>query len=151
MSDVIERSVWIAASRSRVWRALSDPREFGAWFRARFDQAVFVAGASMTGNITYPGYEHLRMALDVERVEPETTLAFRWHPYAIDPECDYSAEEKTLVVFSLEEAEGGTRVTVRESGFDRVPAERRDLAFRMNSGGWEQQVQNIAEYVAAHP
>ena len=65
-------------------------------------------GARVAGQITTPGYEHLTMEVTVEKVEPETLLSYRWHPYAIDPKVDYSAEPPTLVEFTLEEAPGGT-------------------------------------------
>jgi uncharacterized protein YndB with AHSA1/START domain len=99
------------------------------------------------GRITYPGYEHVEFNATVERVEPERLLSLRWHPYAIDPALDYSAEPTTLVVFELETVAGGTRLTVVESGFDALPPARRQDAFRMNSQGWEAQMKNIAAHV----
>jgi uncharacterized protein YndB with AHSA1/START domain len=146
-SDRIEKTVLLRAPRSRVWRALTNADEFGSWFGVKFENG-FAVGDHATGNITYPGYEHLRFDALVERIEPEEIFAFRWHPYAIDANVDYSQEPRTLVEFRLEEAEGGTRLSVVESGFDRIPAERRDLAFRMNSGGWAQQMENIKRHVS---
>jgi uncharacterized protein YndB with AHSA1/START domain len=105
------------------------------WFRAEMEDA-FVAGSPARGHMTYPGYEHLRLEVHVESVEPERLFSFRWHPYAVDPRQDYSSEPMTLVVFELDEVEGGTRIGVTESGFDRVPLARRAEAFRMNSQGW---------------
>jgi hypothetical protein len=60
---------------------------------------------------------------------------------------DYSKEEPTLVVFTLEKQGDGTRLELVESGFDKVPAARRAEAFRMNDGGWSQQMVNIDKYV----
>jgi uncharacterized protein YndB with AHSA1/START domain len=131
-----------------VWRAIANAEEFGAWFRVKL-QGQFAAGATIRGQITHPGYEHLTMEILVERIEPERLFSYRWHPYAIDPEVDYSKEPTTLVEFRLEDAAGGTRLTIVESGFDRIPAARRDEAFRMNDGGWTQQVVNIERHVAA--
>lgn len=146
-TDRIEKQILLKAPRSRVWQALADAESFGEWFGVRFEGQRFVPGQTTQGRITYPGYEHLLMQVDVQRVEPERLLSFHWHPYAVDPEVDYSQEAPTLVEFTLEEVDGGTLLRVVESGFDRVPASRRDEAFRMNSGGWEEQMKNIERYV----
>lgn len=146
-TDRIERQILLKAPRSRVWQALADAESFGEWFGVRFEGQRFVPGQTTQGYITYPGYEHLLMQVEVQRVEPERLLSFHWHPYAVDPEVDYSQEAPTLVEFTLEEADGGTLLRVVESGFDRVPASRRDEAFRMNNGGWDEQMKNIERYV----
>lgn len=148
-TDRIERQIVINAPRSRVWRALADAGEFGRWFGVALEGQAFVAGQRTQGRITHPGYEHLMFEVQVERVEPERVLAFRWHPYAVDPAVDYSNEPTTLVVFELADAPGGTLLKLVESGFDAIPAARRAEAFRMNSGGWDAQMQNIARHVAA--
>jgi uncharacterized protein YndB with AHSA1/START domain len=145
-TDRIEKNVLLRAPKSRVWRALTNAEEFGSWFGARLDTG-FAVGKQASGNITYPGYEHLKLEVTVERMEAEELFSFRWHPYAIDPEIDYSQEPTTLVEFRLEEVAEGTRLTVVESGFDRIPAERRAEAFRMNSDGWAQQMENIRRHV----
>jgi len=145
-TDRIEKEIFLRAPRSRVWRAITSPEEFGAWFRVKLD-GVFAEGATVRGRITYPGYEHLTMEMVVERIEPERLFAYRWHPAATDPEVDYSSEPMTLVEFRLEEANGGTRLKIVESGFDRVPAARRAEAFRMNDGGWTEQTKNIERHV----
>jgi uncharacterized protein YndB with AHSA1/START domain len=147
-TDRIVKQIVLRAPRARVWRALTRAEEFGTWFRARLD-AEFRPGAVVTGNITYPGYEHLKFEVTVERMDPEELFSFRWHPFAVDPNVDYSSEPPTLVEFRLEEAEGGTRLTVVESGFDRLPPERRAEAFRMNRDGWAEQMENIARHVAS--
>jgi len=145
-TDRIEKEIVVRSPRAKVWRALADSSEFGKWFQAKIHDP-FVAGQSAKGNITYPGYEHLTIEVHVERMEPERLFSFRWHPYAVDPKQDYSKEPTTLVVFELEEVAEGTRIKVVESGFDQIPLERRAEAFRMNSGGWEEQMKNIARYV----
>src|SRR6476659_1931577 len=147
-TDRIEKSIVLRAPRARVWRALADSKEFGAWFGVALEGA-FAEGATVRGNITYPGYEHLTMEVLVERMEAERYFSYRWHPYAVDPKVDYSAEPATLVEFSLAEAEGGTRLTIVESGFDRIPAARRAEAFRMNDNGWSEQIKNVERHVAA--
>jgi uncharacterized protein YndB with AHSA1/START domain len=146
-TDRIEKTVILKAPRARVWRAIADAKQFGEWFRVRLD-GEFAAGATIRGNITDPGYEHLTMAVVVDRMEPERFFSYRWHPHAIDPKVDYSIEPMTLVEFTLEDAAGGTRLTIVESGFDRIPLSRRALAFRMNSDGWSEQLQNIERYVS---
>jgi uncharacterized protein YndB with AHSA1/START domain len=146
-TDRIEKQILLRAPRSRVWRALTDAREFGTWFRVKL-QDDFAVGKSVAGSVLYPGYEHLRFEATVEKMEPERLFSFRWHPAAVDPKVDYSKEPTTLVEFRLEEVPEGTRLTVVESGFDGIPAGRRDEAFRMNEGGWAEQVENIRKHVA---
>jgi uncharacterized protein YndB with AHSA1/START domain len=149
-TDRIEKSLIIKAPRARVWRALTNVDEFAEWFGMRMD-GPFVAGARVKGTVTIKGYEGLTGELTVERVEPERLFSWRWHPHAIDPAVDYSHEPTTLVVFELEEVEGGTRLTVVESGFDGIPASRRAAAFRGNEQGWIQQLSNIERYVSGSP
>ena len=145
-TDRIEKEIVMRAPRSRVWRALTDATEFGRWFRAEI-QDRFAPGARARGRMTYPGYEHLTFEVHVERMEPERLFSLRWHPYAVDPNQDFSKEPTTLVVFELEEIPEGTRLKVTESGFDQIPLTRRAEAFRMNSHGWAEQLQNISTYV----
>jgi uncharacterized protein YndB with AHSA1/START domain len=142
MTDRIEKSIAIAAPVERVWRALTDHEEFGAWFRVKLD-GPFALGEVSRGRITYAGYEHLKWEARVVAMEAPRLFAFTWHPYAVDPDRDYSAEPQTRVEFRLEPAGGGTNLTVVESGFDALPAERRDEALRMNTGGWETQMKNV--------
>jgi uncharacterized protein YndB with AHSA1/START domain len=147
MTDRIEKRVELKAPLSRVWRALTDYREFGEWFRVKLD-GPFVAGQVSTGNITYPGYEHIKWHAVVKQIEHERLFSFTWHPYAIDPNIDYSSEPPTLVEFELQEIPGGTLLLLTESGFDKIPANRRMDAFRMNDGGWAQQMKNIETHVS---
>lgn len=147
-TDRIERKVLIKATRARVWRALSDAAELGAWFGVNFAGKTFVAGKAVQGKITYPGYEHLTMEVQIDRIEPERLLSWRWHPAAIDPAVDYSREPTTLVVFELQEVEGGVMLSVVESGLDKIPLERRATVMRLNSSGWDQQMENIKKHVA---
>jgi uncharacterized protein YndB with AHSA1/START domain len=146
-TDRIERKVTIRAPRSRVWRAIADAGEFGDWFGVNFKGKKFVAGESIQGKITYPGYEHLTMEVMIEQIQPEQLLSWRWHPAAIDPKVDYSQEPTTLVVFELREVDGGTMLTVVESGLDKIPPARRADAFRMNSSGWDEQMANVEKHV----
>jgi uncharacterized protein YndB with AHSA1/START domain len=145
-TDRIEKEVVMRVPRARVWRALTDPAEFGKWFGVEM-RDTFTPGARATGRITHPGYEHLTLDMTVERMEPERLFSWRWHPYAVDPSRDYSGEPTTLVECELTEVPGGTRLRIVESGFDRVPLARREEAFRMNSAGWAEQMKNIASYL----
>jgi uncharacterized protein YndB with AHSA1/START domain len=147
-TDRIERQILLRAPRGRVWRALTDSAEFGRWFGVKVEGA-FAPGAHVRGAITHPGYEHVVFDITIERMEPERLFSWRWHPHAVEPGVDYSAEPTTLVVFELADAPGGIMLTVVESGFDRVPLARRALAYRMNGDGWTYQMQAIEAHVAA--
>src|SRR5208282_978723 len=146
MAHRIEKLVELQAPVSRVWRALTDHREFGEWFRVKLD-GPFVAGQVSRGQITYPGYEHLKWEAVVQKMEPERLFSFTWHPYPVDPSTDYSKEMPTLVEFKLERTAGGTLLLLTESGFDKLPEDRRLEAFRRNDGGWTQQMKNIESHV----
>lgn len=146
MSDRIERAIDLKAAQSRVWKALTDHREFGAWFGVRLD-GPFKPGQPSTGQITIKGFDHIRWSAVVQKIEPERYFSYTWHPYAIDPKVDYSGEPSTLVEFFLEKSAKGTLVRVVESGFDKLPPERRDISFRMNDRGWAAQLENIARHV----
>jgi uncharacterized protein YndB with AHSA1/START domain len=150
MNDRIEKRIELKAPVSRVWRALTDYREFGEWFGVKLEGS-FAVGQVSRGQITYPGYEHLKLEAVVEKMEPERVFSFTWHPCAIDPKMDYSKEVPTLVEFKLEKTASGTLLSVTESGFDKIPASRRAEAFRMNDGGWTEQMTNIEKYVAQKP
>ena len=150
MNDRIEKTIELKAPVSRVWRALTDHHEFGTWFRVRLD-GPFVPGQVSRGQITYPGYEHVRWEAVVQKIAPERLFSFTWHPYAIDPSQDYTGEPATLVEFMLESVPTGTLLRVVESGFDKLPSKRRLEAFRVNESGWGQQIQNIARHLEQSP
>jgi uncharacterized protein YndB with AHSA1/START domain len=150
MADRIEKRIELKAPVARVWRALTDYREFGEWFRVKID-GPFVPGEVSRGHITYPGYEHLQWEAVVKAMEPERLFSFTWHPYAVDPKMDYSAEPQTLVQFRLEKTAQGTLLMVTESGFDGIPVGRRAEAFLRNDNGWTEQMRNIERYVAEKP
>jgi len=144
--DRIEKRIEIKAPVSLVWRALTDYREFGEWFRVKIE-GPFVVGEVAQGQITHPGYEHIIWRATIKQIEPEHLFSFTWVPYGIDPKRDYSMEEPTLVEFRLTPIPDGTLLVVTETGFDKVPADRRAEAFRMNENGWAIQVENIARHV----
>jgi uncharacterized protein YndB with AHSA1/START domain len=145
-SDRIEKRIELKAPVSRVWRALTDHREFGEWFRVKLD-GPFVPGQVSRGQITYPGYEHVKWYAVVQKIEPQRLFSFTWH-HSHDPNADLSKEPTTLVEFRLEKTAAGTLLTVTESGFENLPADRRAEMFRMNDAGWTEQIKNIEKYVA---
>ena len=153
-NDRIEKRIELKAPVSRVWRALTDYREFGEWFRVKLERP-FVAGQVSHGQITYPGYEHVKWEAVVQKMEPERFFSFAWpHPKSLekaDYPLDYSKEPRTLVEFRLEKTAGGTLLTVTESGFDKLPRDRRLEAFRRNDGGWTTQMKNVENYVTKKP
>ena len=157
-TDRIEKNVLLRAPRSRVWRALTDSKEFGSWFGMKLD-GPFAQGAKLRGVITpttvdaeiaalQEPYAGKDFQLVVDRIEPERLFSFQWHPYDVQPGIDYLKEPMTLVTFTLEEQKGGVLLTVVESGFDKIPLSRRAEAFKANEGGWAKQMELIAKYLA---
>jgi uncharacterized protein YndB with AHSA1/START domain len=157
ITDRIEKKVLLRAPRERVWRAISDSKEFGTWFGVEFN-GPFVAGSHMRGRIVptkvdaevaraQEPYAGVSFECTIDRVEPMRLFSFRWHPFAVDPAVDYSSEPATLVEFQLEEVDGGTSLTITESGFDRIPLERRARAFAANEQGWAGQSRLIEKYI----
>jgi uncharacterized protein YndB with AHSA1/START domain len=156
-TDRIEKKVLLRAPLDRVWSAISDAGQFGRWFGVAFD-GPFVAGARLTGSITptqvdaevaksQQPYAGAPFEIVVDRIEPMHLFSFRWHPFAVDPGLDYSPESTTRVVFELQEAPGGTLLTITESGFDRIPPARRAKAFAANDEGWTAQARLIEKYL----
>ena len=146
-TDRIMKEIVLKAPLSRVWKAISDAQEFGEWFKVDMSGQAFRPGQAVHAKMTYPGHEGMPFEMVVALVEPERLFSFRWHPYGIDQDYDYSDEPMTLVEFELEEVDGGTKLTVTESGFDNIPLARRAEAFRMNSEGWEIEVESVRKYV----
>lgn len=156
--DRIEKRMILRAPRERVWRAISEAQQFGSWFGVEFDRE-FAAGTRIVGRIAptkvdaevaklQQPYAGFPFEFHIERIEPPTLFSFRWHPNAVDRSVDYSPEPMTLVEFRLEEVPQGTLLTITESGFDRIPLERRAKAFTSNEGGWAHQLRLIEKYLA---
>lgn len=150
MTQSIQRTIDIKAPISRVWKALTDSREFGQWFRAKIDQP-FRIGETSTGFMAYPGYEHLKWEAKILKMEPEKLFSFLWPPYTENSPVDLSQEPWQLVEFRLEEIPGGTRLTVTESGFEKLSPAIRDDARRGNEQGWDIQMTNVLDYVTQNP
>ena len=144
-TDRIEKTMVLRAPRSKVWRALTDSVQFGEWFGAKLTEP-FTPGGRVRGPIVTPGYTHFAFEATVEQIEPERLFSWRWQPGG-NPDAD-PAEPTTLVVFELEEVPEGTRLTVTESGFDRLPVSRREKSYRENDKGWTGQFENLRKYLA---
>jgi uncharacterized protein YndB with AHSA1/START domain len=158
--DRIQKKVTLRAPQSRVWQAVSDAKKFGSWFGVEFE-GPFVAGKALHGRITPTEVDpevaqlqepHRGKSFDwsVEQIEPESLIALRWHPFAVEPGVDYSKEPTTLIVFELETVPGGTELTITESGFSKIPLERRAKAFAANEGGWQHQAKLLEKYLQIH-
>ncbi len=147
-TDRIEKQIVLNATPERVWRAISTASEFGEWFGVRLDDE-FAPGATVRGQITTPGYTHMKFNIYIENMDPERLFSYRWHAHGWDPDLDYSNDPTTLVEFRLSAVDEGTRLTITESGFDNVPEEFRVEAFTRNDGGWAVQIQNIERHVTA--
>ncbi len=153
----IEKHVLLKAPLDRVWQAITDSRQFGAWFGMDLD-GPFAAGQPITGRIAptqvdpevakmQEPYAGTPVNFVVDRIEPRTLFSIRWHPFAIDPKVDYSAEPMTLITFALKETAEGVELTLTETGFEHIPAHRRAEALKANDGGWAKQMELIAAYV----
>lgn len=160
-TDRIEKKILLPAPRKRVWHALADSAEFGTWFGLKFDGS-FTPGTSIRGVLVgttvnpevakaQKKHQGLAFEIKIERIEPERLFSFRWHPFAIDRDVDYTAEPTTLVEFVLGEVADGVLLTVTESGFDGIPLARRAKAFEANEGGWGIMVKVLEEYLVQAP
>jgi uncharacterized protein YndB with AHSA1/START domain len=157
-TDRIEKQILLHAPLERVWHAVSDAAQFGHWFGVAFD-GPFTAGSRVTGRIAPTSMDpevarlqqpHAGKPFEfwVERIEPMRRIAFRWHPFAVATDTDYSAEATTLIVFELLAVGPDTQLTISESGFDRIPLARRADAFQANDAGWSHQVKLMEKYLA---
>jgi uncharacterized protein YndB with AHSA1/START domain len=155
-TDRIEKRVVLRAPLDRVWRAISDAEEFGRWFGVRFD-GPFVEGASITAAIVPTTVDEevakrqephagAKSTWQIVAIEPQRRFAYRWHPFAIDPDVDYDSEPTTLVEFTLSETDDGVLLTITESGFAAIPQARRSASFQANSEGWAIQTDLVRRY-----
>jgi len=147
MENRIEKRIELKAPVSRVWTALTDYRQFGEWFQVAIE-GPFEPGQVSLGHMTYPGFEYIKWEAVVQQMQPERLFSYTWHPYAVDPNVDYSQETPTLVEFRLEPISGGTLLMVTETGFDKIPSQRRAEAYSKHSEGWIEQLNNVGTYVA---
>jgi uncharacterized protein YndB with AHSA1/START domain len=146
-TDRIRKSAIIHAPRNQVWRILSDSDEFSEWFGVKLEEP-FAPGARLSAKVAHKGTDDHPFEMTIGRVEPERLLSWRWYPGAMDPSSEHQAEPTTLVSFELDEAPGGTRVTIEESGFDALPEAHRLKAYQTNERVWEMQLRAIDRYLA---
>ncbi|SHG77972.1 Uncharacterized conserved protein YndB, AHSA1/START domain [Kaistia soli DSM 19436] len=157
-TDEIKKEIVLRATRERVWNALTESGEFGIWFGVRID-GPFIAGHEAVGHIVptevdpevaklQEPYRGTIFRIRIEQIDPMHLFSFRWHPFAVDPSKSYDTEPTTLVTFQLADVEGGTLLTITESGFDQLPIDRRRSALEANDGGWEHQAKLVAKYLA---
>ena len=145
--DKTVKTVELRAPIARVWRALTDYKEFGHWFRVDLDQP-FQAGGTSTGQMTYPGHEGTPWLVYVDRMEPERLFSFRW--YDSENGSKQSDDQPALLVeFQLEDIPNGTRLTITESGFSALPHPRRIELMRGNEEGWTIQADNLDRHLSA--
>src|SRR5438046_1405167 len=160
-TDSIQKQILLRAPRARVWRALTDSAEFGHWFGIKFTEP-FAPGRVMHGVLVTTAvdaevaklqspHKGKEFEIAIERIEPQRLFSFRWHPAALEPGVDYSAEPATLVAFTLEEVPEGIMLTVTESGFDQIPIERRAKAFSSNEHGWSIMIKVLEAYLVQTP
>jgi uncharacterized protein YndB with AHSA1/START domain len=147
--DRVEKTIELRAPRSRVWRAISNGKELGAWFGLGMPLELvgdFVPGAQISGTWIIDGREVKEPFCTIEHVEPERALVFRWVPYEVPPGEDHAKHPTTRIEFRLEDIANGTRLTVVESGFSRLPADKQ-YKRRENGDGWALQLHAIAQHV----
>ncbi|HWJ74701.1 MAG TPA: SRPBCC family protein [Kaistia sp.] len=157
-SNEIRKQIVLKAPRERVWKAIAESGAFGTWFGVEIE-GPFVAGREAIGKIVptkvdaevaklQEPYRGTVFRIRIEQIDPMHLFSFRWHPFAVDPAKDYESEPMTLVSFELADVEGGTLLTITETGFDQLPIDRRKDALESNDGGWEHQTQMVAKYLA---
>jgi uncharacterized protein YndB with AHSA1/START domain len=148
MKNQIEKQIELKAPISKVWNALTDYKQFSEWFGVALE-SPFKMGETTEGQITIEGYEFIRFTANVQKMEAEQLFSYTWHPASLEKNHDYSNETPTLVEFKLTESTNGTLLTVIETGFNKLPENRREESFRRNSDGWAMQLESIEEYLTS--
>ena len=149
-NDQISKTIDIKAPVSRVWQAITDYQQFGEWFRVKLNEP-FAPGSRSTGVTTYPGYEGHPWLATIEFVEPEILFSMHWHHEHVLADLPYEQQPTTRVEFRFEAIPGGTRLTIIESGFSKLPEAYRVSQIRSNTEGWNIQAVNIADFVSQNP
>ena len=157
--DRIEKQAHLRAPRARVWSAMTDSRKFGVWFGCELE-GPFVAGRRVKGRMRptqmdpevaqqQEAYTGTPFELLVEQVEPERLFSFRWY-VAGEPTPENPNPPTTLVAFELEATPEGTLLRISESGFSKVPLDKREALFTGNADGWAKQLKLIERYLQVH-
>jgi uncharacterized protein YndB with AHSA1/START domain len=142
----IDRTSEIQASPERVWKSLTDARELSAWFQVTVEGEI-VPGNDLWMTSVMEGYKGIRFQVHIVEMTPPRRFVWQWHPGAVDPKVDYSREPRTTVTFTLEAAGKGTRLTVTETGFEKVSLARRAKVYDDNSQGWTEVIVWIKNHV----
>jgi uncharacterized protein YndB with AHSA1/START domain len=156
--DHIEKSIVLNCALERVWCAISEARQFSAWMGLS-DHGDFVPGTLFTAKMAptkfndefaklQEPFDGLQVKMTIDQIQRPRLFSFRFHPFAVDPDADYSREPMNLVTFELQEVPDGTMVTITETGFDRIPLERRAMAYEVNDRGWALATKALENYLA---
>ena len=140
MQDVIVREITVKATKERVYKAITDPKEIISWFPDAIEGGTLEVGQRPV--FIFENGEHKSQTY-IEAARPFEYFAYRWVPGSAGIIGDVLAVPNTLVEFHIEELEDGTKVTVKESGFASLPAEVAEECFNQNSGGWEYMMNRL--------
>jgi uncharacterized protein YndB with AHSA1/START domain len=137
-SFAVERSIWIATPRERVWRAITDPAQLEQWFSPGTPWRL--SALEVGGRLFVPNQEtgaELYTQV-IELLDPPHRLVLRSAP---EP-----PETQHVTVYALEEEKGGTRLTITHSGYELVPEEMRWGAMEQNAFGFGMMLENAKAY-----
>jgi uncharacterized protein YndB with AHSA1/START domain len=132
---VAEQTIVMKAGRERVWQAITTAKHFSKWFGLQVEIGRLEPG----GEFRFVEFEN-NLPGKIVTVEPPALFQFEWTPEA-------GVAVFTLVTFRLEEVEGGTRVTMSEQGFEKLPEQYRQTRYEGNSEGWSIQIHNLDNYL----
>ncbi|MEM7020702.1 MAG: SRPBCC family protein [Pseudomonadota bacterium] len=149
VANEIVRTIVLKAAITKVWQAISDARQFEQWFRCKID-GTFQIGEIVTCYSTYEDSENFTWQKRVVAIEPERYFAFNWTPGETGADMYKDSTGQTMVEFELESIGEKTQLVIRESGFADLPEAYRARSFRINTGGWDAQVENITVFFHAN-
>jgi uncharacterized protein YndB with AHSA1/START domain len=136
-STRIDKTIEINAAPDAVWRALTESDELSAWFQVTIEGDL-APGRDVWMTSVHPQHAGQRFMTRIVEMTAPRRLVWEWHPGEVDPAIDYSREPCTTVTFTLEPSATGTRLTVSETGFDRISLARRAKVYEDNRQGWSE-------------
>jgi len=137
----VERSIWINAAREKAWRAVTEPEHLNQWYATYYhwDIPNLYVGTTVTFYNKDDRADHQIATIAI--VDPPRQFTVRWEP-------DRRFPAMTLVTtFRLEEENGGTRVTIHESGYEALPEDIRQEWFDATGGGYTMSMENLKSYL----